>query len=263
VTCPWCCESVALLDSQTSRGYAHWHTRCWNEATEQHNQYIEEMDDLEGVLPNHAPPDTTCPALPDEPGPKPNGSEVINDMSNATNNRPPRDVVEFPPNTPATVALKYAQGRTISGQYGERVMFTLTDGRVMFLAPEVAGQIETLGINVREWFTITKRTTGQSGAPVTWDVARVAGEQRNGTLVLEALDTSTPKPPESAATPDGKIPRKQPGTALVDEANALVDSFAQVLERSLTLYQGRIKPEEVKALLISAYIQRQKLSSAA
>ena len=53
------------------------------------------------------------------------------------------------------------------------------------------------------------------------------------------------------------------GNRLVEETNALVDSFAQVLERSLTLYQGRIKPEEVKALLISAYIQRQKLSSAA
>ena len=49
----------------------------------------------------------------------------------------------------------------------------------------------------------------------------------------------------------------------MDEANALVDSFAQVLERSLSLYQGRVKPEEVKALLISAYIQRQKLSSVA
>jgi len=59
------------------------------------------------------------------------------------------------------------------------------------------------------------------------------------------------------------VPRKQPGNALVDEANALVDSFAQVLERSLTLYQGRIKPEEAKALLITAYIQRQKLSSVA
>ena len=49
----------------------------------------------------------------------------------------------------------------------------------------------------------------------------------------------------------------------MDEVNVLVDSFAQVLERSLTLYQGRIKPEEVKALLITAYIQRQKFSSAA
>jgi hypothetical protein len=161
------------------------------------------------------------------------------------------------------VALKYSQGRTISGQYGERVMFTLTDGRVMFLAPEVAGRIETLGINVRESFTITRGSTGQNGASATWDIARVPGEQPNGTLVLEAPDTPDPKPPASATTPDGGIPRKQPGNALVEETNALVDSFAQVLERSLTLYQGRIKPEEVKALLITAYIQRQKLSSAA
>jgi hypothetical protein len=161
------------------------------------------------------------------------------------------------------VALKYSQGRTISGQYGERVMFTLTDGRVMFLAPEVAGRIESLGINVRESFTITRGSTGQNGGPATWDIARVAGEQPNGTLVLEAPDPPAPKPPASAATPNGAMPRKQAGNRLVEETNALVDSFAQVLERSLTLYQGRIKPEEVKALLISAYIQRQKLSSAA
>ena len=206
--------------------------------------------------------DRSRPALPDELGPKPKWSEVINDMATATNSRPTRDVVDFPPNAPVTVALKYSQGRTISGQYGERVMFTLTDGRVMFLAPEVAGRIESLGINVRESFTITRGSASQNGAPATWAIARVAGEQPNGTLVLQAPDSPTPKPAASAP-PDGGIPRKQPGSALVDEANVLVDSFAQVLERSLTLYQGRVKPEEVKSLLISAYIQRQKLSSVA
>ena len=116
---------------------------------------------------------------------------------------------------------------------------------------------------MRESFTITRGYAGQNGAPVTWDLARVPGEQPNGTFVLQAPGDSTPKPPATAATPEVTIPRKQPGTALVDEANALVDSFSQVLERSLTLYQGRIKPEEVKALLISAYIQRQKFSSVA
>ena len=263
MTCEWCCESIAFLDSQTSSGLEHWRTRCRNQAAEQRRQYVEEMDDLEGFTLHHAPPDKSRPALPDELGPKPKWSEVINDMATATNKRQPRDVVEFPPNAPVTVALKYSQGRVISGQYGERVMFTLTDGRVMFLAPEVAGRIESLGINVRESFTITRGPTGQNGAPGNWDIERVAGEQPNGTLVLQALDTPAAKPPASAATPDGAIPRKQPGSALVDEANALVDSFAQVLERSLTLYQGRVKPDEVKSLLISAYIQRQKLSSVA
>jgi hypothetical protein len=265
MTCEWCGDYIALSDSQTSNGAASWHTRCANEAAAQRRQYIEEMDNLEGFPLHNAPPDRSRPALPDELGPKPKWSEVFNDMATATNNRQPRDVVDFPPNAPVTVALKYSQGRTISGQYGERVMFTLTDGRVMFLAPEVAGQIESLGINVRERFTITRGSTGQNGAPTTWDIARVAGEQPNGTLVLEAPEgsTSTPKPPTSAATPEGGIPRKPPASALVDEANVLVDSFAQVLERSLSLYQGRVKPEEVKALLISAYIQRQKLSSVA
>ena len=243
MACTWCREPITPLDAQTSSGRESWHTRCWNEAAERQCQYIEEMDNLEGFTPRPAPPDGSRPALPDESGPKPIWSEVIEEMATATNNRPTRDVVEFPPNGPVTVALKYPQGRTISGQYGERVMYTLTDGRVMFLAPEVAERIESLGINVRESFTIT-RGSSQNGAPASWDIARVAGEQPNGTLVLQAPASSTPKLPAPAATADGGIPRTPPGSALVDEANILVDSFAQVLERSLTLYQGRIKPEK-------------------
>ena len=49
----------------------------------------------------------------------------------------------------------------------------------------------------------------------------------------------------------------------MNEANALVDAYAQVLDRALTTYQGRIKPDEARALLITAYIQRNKLSSVA
>ena len=141
-------------------------------------------------------------------------------------------------------------------------MFTLADNRVMLLDLAAAGQIEAMGINVRERFTIS-RHPGPKGGPAMWDIARVVGEQPNGTLVLQAPGTPPPKPPASAAAPNGAVPHQQPGELLVEETNALVDSFAQVLERSLTLYQGRVKPEEVKALLITAYLQRQKFSSAA
>jgi hypothetical protein len=178
-------------------------------------------------------------------------------------------VVDFPLNTPVTVALKYPQGRIITGQYGERVIYTLTDGRVMFLAPEVAGQIEAAAINVRENFTITQKWDGVKGSPRTWEVARLAGEQPNGTLVVpnatpspaatSAGTRATPKPPASAtaATPNGAR------SLLVQEADALVDAYAQVLERALTTYQGRIKPDEVRSLLLSAYIQRRQLSTCA
>src|ERR1035441_9703278 len=181
-------------------------------------------------------------------------------MATATNSRTPREVVDFPANTPVPVALQYGQGKTISNQHGERMMYSLTDGRVMFLDLEVAGQIESAGINVRESFTITRKTDGPKGS--TWEVARIPGEQPNGTLVVPASTAAptngaaaTPKPATAtAATP--YVARRQPGRSLVEEANALVDDFAAVLEHTLNKYQGRIKPEEAKAFLITAYIQR-------
>ena len=189
-------------------------------------------------------------------------SEETNDMA-APSQRTPREVVDFPPNTPVPVALQYGQGKTISNQHGERMMYSLTDGRVMFLDLAVAGQIESAGINVRESFTITRKTDGEKGSPGTWEVARLPGEQPNGTLFVPIPPTAetngtaaTPKPaaPATAATP--ATPRRQPGRSLVEDANALVDDFAAVLEHTLNKYQGRIKPEEAKALLITAYIQR-------
>jgi hypothetical protein len=64
-------------------------------------------------------------------------------------------------------------------------------------------------------------------------------------------------PAASPANPERK-PIQRAAASLIDEANALVDAYATVLERALTTYSGRVKPEEARALLISAYIQRQK-----
>jgi len=181
----------------------------------------------------------------------------------APSQRTPREVVDFPPNTPVPVALQYGQGKTISNQHGERMMYSLTDGRVMFLDLAVAGQIESAGINVRELFTITRKADSQKASPSIWEVARLPGEQPNGTLfvpippIAETNDTAaTPKPAASATAATREVPRRQPGRSLVEDANALVDDFAAVLEHTLNKYQGRIKPEEAKALLITAYIQR-------
>jgi hypothetical protein len=172
--------------------------------------------------------------------------------------RTPREVIEFAPNAPVTVALKYNQGKHIVGQYGDRMMFSTTDGRIFFLDPFVAGQIEAAGINVREAFTITKKWDGVKGSPMIWEIARVVGEQPNGTFAVPSLPPA-PKPPASATTaaPNGDR------SLLVQEADALVDAYALVLERALTAYQGRIKPDEVRSLLLSAYIQRRQLSNAA
>lgn len=172
--------------------------------------------------------------------------------------RPNRDVVDFPPNIAVTVALKFPQGKTFSNQHGERVMFSLVDGRVMFVDLDVASQIEALEINVRENFTITKQSDGRKVSPATWVVSRICpvklGEQPNGTLIVPAL------PAIPASSPE---PRKLPGQALIEEANILVDAYAEVLHRALTKHEGRVKPDEVRALLISSYIKSNKLASVA
>ena len=160
---------------------------------------------------------------------------------------------------PVTVALKYNQGKLVAGQYGERMMFTTVDNRVMFLDLATAGQITALGINVRENFTITQRWDGKKASPRTWEVARVAANSRTGPWLFPYLPgethtaaqavraAATPKPPASAAAANPSGAR----SLLVQEADSLVDAYAQVLERALTTYQGRIKPDEVRSLLLS------------
>jgi hypothetical protein len=251
--CQWCREPIAFLASKTSSGSAFWHTYCWNEAAAQQAFFRAEYDEGEGVA---------FRSLPDELPRSETGfhrSEVTPTMATAASNpRAPREVVEFPVNVPVTVALKYPHAKIVSSQYGERCMFSLVDGRIMFLDPEVGGKIASLGINVRENFTITRKRDEHTGAPARWDVARLPGEQPNGTLVVKAVPA---KPPGSASSANGATPQKPAGNpSLVEEAKSLIDSYAAVLDHALTKYQGRIKPEEAKALLISAYIQRSKLA---
>jgi hypothetical protein len=175
-------------------------------------------------------------------------------QQNTTNRR---ETVDFPPNVPVTVALAYPEPKRVHGMNGDRCLFTTTDGRALFCDPAVAGKITELGINVRVPFTITKKQGAGKGAPVEWEVARIAGEQPDGTLAVPKLAEPAPaKPMQRASCATG-------GAALVDEANALVDAYAQVLDRALTTYQGRIKPDEVRSILLSAYIQRRQLASAA
>jgi len=170
-------------------------------------------------------------------------------------NRAPREVVDFPANQPVTVALKYAQGKTVNTQYGERILFSLADGRIMFLDPKVAGQIASLGTQVGENFTITRKWNGQKDSSVAWELARVPGEQPNGTLVVPSVTGASkslvPEPAGRAQWP------------LVEEANALIDAYAQVLSRTMAAYPGRIKPTDARLLLITAYTQRSKLAPVA
>ncbi|MFN0168423.1 MAG: hypothetical protein ACKV22_18505 [Bryobacteraceae bacterium] len=95
-------------------------------------------------------------------------------MSANGNGYHPREKVEFPPNVAVEVALAYPTGKLISGKFGDSVMFSLADGRVMFLDPPLAERIAVAGIQANQPFTIT-RTEHKAGNRrlIAWEMRRV------------------------------------------------------------------------------------------
>ena len=51
------------------------------------------------------------------------------------------NILRFQTNTPTEVALNSPQGTIVEGRYWERVLFHLTDGRVMYVPPIVAARL--------------------------------------------------------------------------------------------------------------------------
>src|ERR1035437_1075304 len=93
--------------------------------------------------------------------------------------------VQFQTNVSIDVALKYNDGKEVTGQYGAQVLYTLTDGRVMYVPPIVKKKIDELGIGRGELFTITKaeKKNGTRGT-----IERVAGTDESGGRNAQRLD---------------------------------------------------------------------------
>lgn len=85
------------------------------------------------------------------------------------------NILRFEMNVPTSVALESAEGVPVEGRYGNRMKFNLTDGRVMYVPPIVAGKIEAAGIVPGERFELCKslvrtgqraRSNGCSSEPI-------------------------------------------------------------------------------------------------
>jgi hypothetical protein len=95
--------------------------------------------------------------------------------------------ITFQPNVPVRMALKYADGKTVEGRFGDQEYYTLTDGRCMYVDMDVAGKINILGLRPGEPFEICKYWSGKKGERPQWDVRRVDGIPPNRvTAAVEA-----------------------------------------------------------------------------
>src|SRR5271157_313763 len=98
--------------------------------------------------------------------------------------------------------------------------------------------------------------------PIRFRHCRFAAESRRNPLYTYdktalAVPAVPPKPPASDTTSAPVFQR--PGSrSLIEEAASLVDVFAAVWEYTRETYRGQVKPEEVRAFVTTAYIQRGK-----
>src|SRR6202163_678009 len=104
----------------------------------------------------------------------------------------PLNILRFQTNTPTEVALNSPQGTVVEGRYGDRVLFHLTDGRVMYVPPIVARKIEAQGIAPGEPFELCK-TQVKNGRlrSIEWGLRRTQVEPPN------AESAETPAEPKT------------------------------------------------------------------
>ena len=66
------------------------------------------------------------------------------------------NILRFQTNVPNEVALESPQGVVVEGRYGDRLLFHLTDGRVMYVPRIVGTKIQAEGISAGERFKLCK-----------------------------------------------------------------------------------------------------------
>jgi hypothetical protein len=97
-----------------------------------------------------------------------------------------RESIQFLSNVPVPVALKYADGKFVDGIYGQRVMYTTTEDKVMFLDPDVAAKINALEVAPGEEFLICKQRPNGKGAKTIWKVWRPEDQRVPATIEGES-----------------------------------------------------------------------------
>lgn len=138
-------------------------------------------------------------------------------------------IVSFQLNVPQVLQLEFGKGMDITTKFGEKVMFSLTDGRRMFLTPEVATKLHELNPRAGETIQVLKRETRK-------------GNRQGVEWVFTQVDTN-PVPPPVVSKPRPQLvgeptPQRADGTLALakpaQQPGMPNPAFTENLEASLT-----------------------------
>ena len=189
-------------------------------------------------------------------------------------------ILRFNVNAPVAVALRWDDGRRVEGRYGEQIMYTLDDDRVMYVPPVVAQRIRELGIRPREAFEICKAELREENKRwIEWRVRKLeeprhpdsspnapeaaaaipsnnAQNHRDGTT-----DRTSARPPlEFQATTDGTLLPVPVTGARITAMELALSGAAEVAQRvesraRMRNYSLQFTSEDVRAIGLTMFIQ--------
>ena len=129
-------------------------------------------------------------------------------------------ILRFTTNAPVELALRWDDGKRVDGRYGEQVMFTLVDDRVMYVPPVVASRIRELGIRACETFEICKaELRDENKRWIEWRVKRLE-QPRHPAPSGNAPDTAAAALGDAQNHPNGSTPHTSPRQTLEFQATA-------------------------------------------
>ncbi len=132
------------------------------------------------------------------------------------------NILPFHLNVPAEITLERPQGTLVQGRYGDRVMFTLADGRVMYVPPFVASKIHAEAVAPGERFEVCKTQVKKgSRRSIEWVVRRLDPFEE---LACPA-DSKAAEASPTANGPEGdpvQVPESEPDTALERDLRASI-----------------------------------------
>ena len=141
------------------------------------------------------------------------------------------EVVKFEINTPVEVTLRDDQGKRVEGRYGDQVMYSLIDNRIMYVPPYVEQRFQELAIAAGEPLLLCKREVKDgSRNRIEWSVRRAPEQPQAASNGATAADAHGPVIETAVQSVDQK---SQNGAAKKEEQSSVTSTAPMAQELAL------------------------------
>src|SRR5690349_22648615 len=182
------------------------------------------------------------------------------------------EVVRFPINTTVEVTLQFEAGKRVEGRYGDQVMYSLLDNRIMYVPPYVEQRIRELAIAAGEPLQLCKQAkTDGNRKWIEWSVRRAPQQPRTSPNETAAADQAQSKAPNhrngnTNGKPNGSaekalalMPEQITGAGITAMELAL-NGAAEIAHRvegraAAKNYSLRFSAEDIRAIGLTIFIQ--------